>query len=261
MSTVPDSADVVVVGAGIVGNCLVGHLAELGWRNIVLIDKGPLPDPGGSTGHASNFIFPVDHSKELALLTLDSQRQYEQMGVQTTCGGIEVARTPERMHELGRRMSSATAWGVESRIADPRRGRRARAVRGPHGHPRRLLHAVGVGRRLAARGHDHARARAGARRADHRDQHRGARRRDRWRPRGGRQDQPWRHRRAGRRRRVRRVEPEDRRDGRCDDPADTGGAPDDRRRPDSRAARDPRRDRLPDRARHGHLLLRAPERR
>ncbi|HSJ44546.1 MAG TPA: FAD-dependent oxidoreductase [Euzebyales bacterium] len=116
MSTIPDHADVVVIGAGIVGNCLVGHLARLGWRNIVQIDKGPLPDPGGSTGHASNFIFPVDHGKELALLTLDSQRQYEGMGVQTTCGGIEIARTPERVHELGRRMSSAKAWGVESHL-------------------------------------------------------------------------------------------------------------------------------------------------
>jgi glycine cleavage system aminomethyltransferase T/glycine/D-amino acid oxidase-like deaminating enzyme len=116
VSTIPDHADVVVIGAGIVGNCVVGHLAQLGWRNIVQIDKGPLPDPGGSTGHASNFIFPVDHGKELALLTLDSQRQYEEMGVQTTCGGIEIARTPERVHELGRRMSSARAWGVESHL-------------------------------------------------------------------------------------------------------------------------------------------------
>ncbi len=119
MSTTPDHADVVVIGAGIVGNCVVGHLAELGWRNIVQIDKGPLPDPGGSTGHASNFIFPVDHGKELTLLTLDSMRQYEEMGVQTTCGGIEVARTPERVHELHRRMSSAKAWGIEASLLSP----------------------------------------------------------------------------------------------------------------------------------------------
>ena len=31
----------------------------------------------------------------------------------TTCGGIEVARTEERMEELRRRMSSAASWGVE----------------------------------------------------------------------------------------------------------------------------------------------------
>ena len=68
------------IGAGIVGNSLVGHLAELGWRDLVLLDKGPLPNPGGSTGHASNFIFPVDHSKEMTQLTLDSMRQYREAG-------------------------------------------------------------------------------------------------------------------------------------------------------------------------------------
>jgi glycine cleavage system aminomethyltransferase T/glycine/D-amino acid oxidase-like deaminating enzyme len=119
MSSVPQRAQVVVVGAGIVGNSLVAHLADHGWRDIVQVDKGPLPDPGGSTGHASNFIFPVDHSKELSMLTLDSQRQYEQLGVQTTCGGIEVARTEPRMEELRRRMASAHAWGVDAVLLTP----------------------------------------------------------------------------------------------------------------------------------------------
>ncbi len=119
MSELPQQANVVVIGAGIVGNFLVGHLADLGWTGIVQIDKGPLPNPGGSTGHASNFIFPVDHNKEMALLTVDSQRQYEAMGVQTTCGGIEVARTEARMEEFRRRMTSAKAWGIEAELLTP----------------------------------------------------------------------------------------------------------------------------------------------
>ena len=109
----PTSARAVVIGAGIVGNSLAGHLAELGWTDLVLLDKGPLPNPGGSTGHASNFIFPVDHSKEMTQLTLDSVRQYRDLGVFTESGGIEVARTAERMQELQRRMSSAKAWGID----------------------------------------------------------------------------------------------------------------------------------------------------
>jgi glycine cleavage system aminomethyltransferase T/glycine/D-amino acid oxidase-like deaminating enzyme len=103
----------VVIGAGIVGNSLVYHLARLGWRDLVLVDKGPLPNPGGSTGHASNFIFPVDHSKEMTQLTLESVRQYREWDVFTESGGIEVARTEERMQELRRRMASAKAWGIE----------------------------------------------------------------------------------------------------------------------------------------------------
>ena len=115
----PPRAKVAVIGAGIVGNCLVEHLARLGWDDLVLIDKGPLPNPGGSTGHASNFIFPTDHGREIALITLESQRQYEALGVNTTCGGIEVARTEERMEELRRRMTSARVWGIESELLTP----------------------------------------------------------------------------------------------------------------------------------------------
>ena len=122
--SLPPNARAVVIGAGIVGNCLACHLARLGWTDLVLLDKGPLPNPGGSTGHASNFIFPVDHSREMTALTLDSMRQYKELGVLTECGGIEVARTEERMEELRRRMASAKSWGVEpSRSSRPPRSR------------------------------------------------------------------------------------------------------------------------------------------
>src|ERR1700712_5462610 len=119
VSPVPATAKVVVIGAGIVGNSLVHHLAELGWTDIVQLDMGPLPHPGGSTGHASNFIFTVDHSREITDLTLDSVKQYKEMGVFTESGGFEVARTEERMEELRRRMSSAKAWGIEAELVDP----------------------------------------------------------------------------------------------------------------------------------------------
>ena len=119
MATLPASAKCVVIGAGIVGNGLTYHLAKLGWTDIVQLDKGPLPNPGGSTGHASNFIFPVDHSREFADITLDSMKQYKEMGVFTESGGYEVARTEERMEELRRRMSSAKAWGIPAEIVTP----------------------------------------------------------------------------------------------------------------------------------------------
>src|SRR3954469_11189383 len=119
MATVPATAKVVVIGAGIVGHSLVHHLARLGWRDIVQLDMGPLPNPGGSTGHASNFIFPVDHSREITDLTLDSVKQYQEMGVFTQSGGFEVARTEARMEEFRRRMTSARIWGIESELVTP----------------------------------------------------------------------------------------------------------------------------------------------
>src|ERR1700724_2804094 len=119
MAGLPTHARCVVIGCGIVGSSVAYHLGRLGWKDIVLLDKGPLPNPGGSTGHASNFIFLVDHSKEMTNFTLDSVRQYKELGVFTESGGIEVARTTERVEELKRRMASSRSWGIESEIISP----------------------------------------------------------------------------------------------------------------------------------------------
>ena len=119
MTDMPARASAVVIGAGIVGNSLVHHLALLGWRDVVLLDKGPLPNPGGSTGHASNFIFPIEYSRLMFELTRDSTEQYKALGVFTESGGIEVARTEERMQELRRRCTAARAWGIPAQLISP----------------------------------------------------------------------------------------------------------------------------------------------
>ena len=119
MTDTPARASAVIVGAGIVGNSLACHLMRLGWRDLVLVDKGPMPNPGGSTGHASNFIFPIEYSKMMMELTRDSTEQYQALGVFTESGGIEVARTQERMHELRRRCTAARAWDIPARLLSP----------------------------------------------------------------------------------------------------------------------------------------------
>jgi glycine cleavage system aminomethyltransferase T/glycine/D-amino acid oxidase-like deaminating enzyme len=119
MSDIPTRASAVVIGAGIVGNSLVYHLSQQGWKDIVLVDKGPLPNPGGSTGHASNFVFPIEYSRLMFELTRDSTEQYKDLGVFTESGGIEVARTPARMQELRRRVTKAKAWGIPAEHLTP----------------------------------------------------------------------------------------------------------------------------------------------
>jgi glycine cleavage system aminomethyltransferase T/glycine/D-amino acid oxidase-like deaminating enzyme len=119
MNDTPSRASAVLIGAGIVGNSLAYHLARLGWRDLVLVDKGPMPNPGGSTGHASNFIFPIEYSKMMMELTADSTAQYKTLGVHTQSGGIEVARTEARMQELRRRCSAAKAWGIPAQLISP----------------------------------------------------------------------------------------------------------------------------------------------
>lgn len=119
MSAFPSHARVVIVGAGIVGNGLAWHLARLGWRDIVQVEKGPLPNPGGSTGHASSFTFAVDDSRQTSIWSIDSIHEFEDMGTFIQTGGLEIARTPERIHELHRRMGLAKSWGIETDLLTP----------------------------------------------------------------------------------------------------------------------------------------------
>src|SRR5699024_8665612 len=62
----------------------------------------------------------VDHSKGLTDLTLDSVRQYTELGVLHDCGGLEGARTQERYAEFQRRMMSARSWGIEAHLVSPK---------------------------------------------------------------------------------------------------------------------------------------------
>ncbi len=119
MKSVPSHARVVIIGSGIVGNSVAYHLARLSWKDMVMIDKGPLPNPGGSTGHASNFCFPIDYSRLMVNITHDSMRQYKELGVFRESGGIEVARSLDNLIELRRRASAAKSWDVDGELLTP----------------------------------------------------------------------------------------------------------------------------------------------
>ena len=261
MTDTPARASAVIIGAGIVGNSLVHHLALLGWRDLVLVDKGPMPNPGGSTGHASNFIFPIEYSKMMFELTEDSTAQYKDLGVFTESGGIEVARTPERMIELRRRCSQAKAWGIPAELITPGEVNKlvpylddSVILGGAHFPTVGVVDSLRAGTLMRERAQ-----RAGALTVlagtevygisvaggpgPHRDDQRG---RDR--------DREHRHL-------LRRLVAPDRPDGRRQARAHPDRAPDDQRRPDRAVRRHARGDLLPDRPRRGHQHVRAPARR
>ena len=48
-TSLPTHARTVIIGAGIAGCSVAFHLTKLGWRDIVVVDQGPLFETGGST--------------------------------------------------------------------------------------------------------------------------------------------------------------------------------------------------------------------
>src|SRR5262245_43321186 len=96
-----DKADLVVIGAGIVGCSAAYHLTEKGWTNIVVLDQGPLFETGGSTSHAPGLVFQLNTSKAMCQLARWSVELYSRIRSDAfyAVGSLEIAYSPERHEE------------------------------------------------------------------------------------------------------------------------------------------------------------------
>ena len=92
----------------------------------------------------------------MTALTADGVAQYKEMGVFTQSGGIGVARRPERMEELKRRMASSRSWGIESELVSPPEVKQMVPFVNDEIITGGFFDAQDRHRGLAAGGHDHA---------------------------------------------------------------------------------------------------------
>ena len=120
----PSNARAVIVGAGIAGCSVAYHLAKLGWRDVVVVEQGPLFETGGSTSHAPGLVFQVNPSKTMtnfASYTVDLWKSLDLDGepCANPVGSLEVAWTPERLADLKRKAGYGMSWGVDADVIGP----------------------------------------------------------------------------------------------------------------------------------------------
>jgi len=119
MTDLPDRAQVVVVGGGIVGCSVAYHLARRGITDVLLLEQGQLT--GGTTWHAAGLVSQLKSSHSLTRLATYTARLFEELEGETgqatgyrTPGSISVAADGERWEEILRGMSMAKTVGVEA---------------------------------------------------------------------------------------------------------------------------------------------------
>ncbi|GDY51290.1 hypothetical protein SVIO_019130 [Streptomyces violaceusniger] len=122
----------MIVGAGIVGCSLADELTARGWRDVTVLEQGPLLAPGGSTSHAPGLVFQTSPSKTLtdfARYTVEKFSSLEVDGLPcfNPVGGLEIATSEERWADLHRKAGLAASWGCgpncSARPGAPRCGR------------------------------------------------------------------------------------------------------------------------------------------
>src|SRR5262249_50767985 len=116
-------ARAVIIGCGIVGCSTAYHLARLGWREIVLLERGAISC--GTTWHAAGLVGQLRSYANMTQLIRYSTELYTSLEQETgqatgwkRCGSLSVARNAERMIQLRRTASMAKAFGVEAEVID-----------------------------------------------------------------------------------------------------------------------------------------------
>src|SRR5580700_4048411 len=113
----PQRARIVIIGGGVGGASIAYHLAALGERDVVLLDRDELTS--GSTFHSAGLVGQLRGSVALTSMMMYSVQLYRHLSENpethpgwVECGGIRLACTPERVEELKRQVGWATTFGL-----------------------------------------------------------------------------------------------------------------------------------------------------
>ena len=115
----PKNARAVIIGGGISGCSVAYHLAKLGWKDVVLLERKKLTS--GTTWHAAGLIGQLGASATLTKIRNHSLNLYKELENETELssglkqnGSLTVATTKGRLDELKRQVTTAQLFNVDA---------------------------------------------------------------------------------------------------------------------------------------------------
>ena len=125
MSEFPTHARVVVIGGGIMGASTAYHLAKLGWKDTIVIERHKLTS--GTTFHAAGLVGQLRSNANITQLLGESVKLYKTLEQETGLatgwkmnGGLRLACNEERWTEVRRQATTARSFGLEMHLLSPK---------------------------------------------------------------------------------------------------------------------------------------------
>ena len=122
---IPKKGRAIIIGGGVSGCSVAYHLAKLGWKDVILLERKKLTS--GTTWHAAGLIGQLRNSQNMTRLAKYSADLYvnlaDETGIETgmrQTGSITVALTESRKEELQRQAALARAFNVEVHEISPK---------------------------------------------------------------------------------------------------------------------------------------------
>jgi 4-methylaminobutanoate oxidase (formaldehyde-forming) len=122
---VSEEVRVAIIGGGIIGSSIAYHLAKLGWKDVLVIEKGELTS--GSTWHAAGLVGQLRSSRNVTRMLQHSAALYARLEAETgqatgwrQVGSLRLASSQERMQELKRSATTARSFGLHLELLGPK---------------------------------------------------------------------------------------------------------------------------------------------
>ena len=107
-----------MIGGGITGCSVAYHLAEAGWTDILVLEKGELTS--GSTHHAAGLVTQFNPSATMMRFRRYSVELYNRLGVYNQVGSVRIASSRDGLLDLRRAVSRAAGLGLSAELLGPK---------------------------------------------------------------------------------------------------------------------------------------------
>ncbi|XP_042240778.1 pyruvate dehydrogenase phosphatase regulatory subunit, mitochondrial-like isoform X2 [Homarus americanus] len=120
-ATLPLEAQVVVCGAGVVGNSIAYHLTREGWTDVVVLEQNEIGSGTSHNGSGVLGVFKPSAERQIVTYSVNLIKKLQDEGYNlgfTQCGSLNLAQTRERAIALKRRLAYTKPSGLECEWLD-----------------------------------------------------------------------------------------------------------------------------------------------